>query len=296
MGRDFRDLAISSDPQGPVADVTGRDKRGHTRLWAEVDELRFIGGDEIEPQIDIEPESQFFTFAFRNGLFEQLAVQIETNRHDMAALRRSENAARPTNLQIAHRDAKARAQRAVLLDGADSFSRGANCHHFPREQEIGVSFMLGPADAPAQLIKVGETKPVRAIDDYGVGVWDIETAFNNRRANQHVDLPRDEPCHDGFQFVRIHLAMPDLNLRLRTKIDNTIPCALDSHHSVVQKENLTLPSEFAINRIANDPLIVAGHHRFHWQAVKGWGLNGGHVFYANKRKVQRSRNRSCGER
>src|SRR5213594_4220143 len=126
MRRDLRDIAISPYPQCCLANVTGRDKCGHKRLGAEPNEFPFIGGGKIEPEIDIEPEPEFFTFALRDRLFEQLAVQIETDCHDVAALGGPENAARAANFQVAHRDAKTRTQRAVLLDSADSFARLAN--------------------------------------------------------------------------------------------------------------------------------------------------------------------------
>ena len=101
----------------------------------------------------------------------------------MAALCSTENAARTPNLQVAHGDAKTCAQRAVLLDRADPFARGANCHHLTRKKEISVRFVLGPADPPAQLIEIGETKPIRTIDDDRVGVRNIESALDDRCAN-----------------------------------------------------------------------------------------------------------------
>jgi len=51
--------------------------------------------------------------------------------------------------------------------------------------------------------------------------------------------------------------MPDFNVGLRTKIDNTVARALDRRYAVVQKENLTLPLKFATDRVANEPLIVS---------------------------------------
>ena len=119
----------------------------------------------------------------------------------MAALRSTKDAARAPDLQIAHRDAKPSAQRAVLLDRTDPLARGANWQQFAREKKISVRLMLGPTHASPQLIKIGEAKPVRAIDDDGIGVWDIEAAFDNRRANQHVDFSGHELGHDGFQFI-----------------------------------------------------------------------------------------------
>ena len=229
-------------------------------------------------------------------MLEQLAIQIETDRHDVAALCGTENAARTPNLQVAHGDAKTCAQRAVLLDRADPFARGANCHHLTRKKEICIRFVLGPSDASAQLIEIGETKSVCTIDDDGIGVRNIEPALDDRRANEYVDVPADESRHDGLEFVRIHLAMPDLNPCLRTKIDNTIPRAADRLDAVMQEENLTLPLEFAIDRVANEPLIVPGHDRFHRQAIQWRGLNRGHVFYADERKVKRARDWRGGQR
>ena len=90
--------------------------------------------------------------------------------------------------------------------------------------------------------------------------------------------------------------MADFDPRLRTEIDNAIARTLNGHYPVVQKENLALPLQFAIDRIANDPLVVGGHHRLHRQTVKWRGLNRGHVFYAHQRKVERARDWRCGKR
>ena len=40
----------------------------------------------------------------------------------------------------------------------------------------------------------------------------------------------------------------------------------------MQKENLALPFQFAINRGANDPFIVRRHDRFDWQTIE-WGVS-----------------------
>ena len=148
-----------------------------------MNEFRFIRSNEVEPEIDIEPDPQFFTFELRDRLLEQLAVQIEADRHDVAALCCTENAARPPNLQVSHGNAETGTQRAVLFDRVDPFARGANCHHLTRKKEISVRFVLGPPDPPAQLIEIGETKPIRTIDDDRVGVRNIESALDDRRAN-----------------------------------------------------------------------------------------------------------------
>ena len=74
-----------------------------------MNKFRFIRRHEIQAKIDVEAEPQFFTFALCHGLLEQLAVKIETDGHDVAALRRAKNTARAANLQVAHRDPEPRA-------------------------------------------------------------------------------------------------------------------------------------------------------------------------------------------
>ena len=63
-----------------------------------------------------------------------------------------------------------------------------------------------------------------------------------------------------------------------------------------RKEDLALPFQFAIDRVANDPLIVRRHDRFDRQAIGRRRLDRGHVFHAHQRKIKRARNRRGGKR
>ncbi len=79
--------------------------------------------------------------------------------------------------------------------------------------------------------------------------------------------------HHAFQFVRIHLAVPDFNSGRRTKIDDPITHPLDGRYAIVQEEYLTLPFQLAINRRANESLIVSRHDCFYGQAIERRRLN-----------------------
>src|SRR5262245_22765053 len=102
----------------------------------------------------------------------------------MAALRRAENAPGAANLQVAHRDAKPRPQRAILANGVDPLASRADRHELTREEKVGIGFVLGAPDSPTQLIKVGQSEAIGAIDDDGIGIRNIEAALDDRRANQ----------------------------------------------------------------------------------------------------------------
>ena len=108
-GRDFSQMSVGLDAERGVADVGGGKERGHELGGAGGEVFALVGGDEIEPHFHLEPGPQFFAFQLRNGLLQQLAVKIEPDRDDVTALRGAKDAARAANLQVAHRDAEARA-------------------------------------------------------------------------------------------------------------------------------------------------------------------------------------------
>ena len=119
----------------------------------------------------------------------------------MAALRGAENAAGPPDFQIAHGDTKTSAERTVLFDCVDSFARGADGHHFAGQQQIGVGFVLGTTNPAAELVKIGQTEAIGAVDDDRVGIGNIETALDDRRADKHVDFSSDEAGHYFLELV-----------------------------------------------------------------------------------------------
>ena len=204
----------------------------------------------------------------RDRLLEQLAIKIEADRDDVAALRGAENVARAANLQIAHGDVKAGAERAVLLDRVDPFARRADRHHLARQQEIGIGLVLGAADAAAQLVEIGQPEPVGAVDDDRVRVRNIEAALDDRRADQHVDLAGDEACHHVFEFVRVHLAVADSTRASGQSSAMRSRMRSIDLHAVVQEIDLALAFELAIDRVANDPLVVAADDRLDRQPIE----------------------------
>src|ERR1051325_5278327 len=127
--------------------------------------------------------------------------------------------------------------------------------------------MFGATDAAAKLIEVGENESVGPGDDNGVLVRDSEPTLNNRRAHEDVDFSRDKTRHDFLEFVRVHLAMCNLHSRVRDKIDNLFANAFNRLDAIVQKINLTMTFEFAVDCVPNDSLVIAADDRFNGQTV-----------------------------
>src|SRR6266446_2199796 len=214
----------------------------------------------------------------------------------MAALGGAENAAGAANLEIAHGNAKTGAKRAVLLDRVNPFASGADRHHFARQKQIGVSLVFGATDAAAKLIEIRQAETVSPVDDDRVRVRNIETAFDDGSANEHVDFSRNKTRHHFLELVRSHLPVSNFDACLRDKIDNFFPDSVDCLNPVVQKINLALPFELSIDCVANDALVVTADNRFHRQTVERRRFDGGHVFHADEGKIKRARNRGGRKR
>ena len=69
--------------------------------------------------------------------------------------------------------------------------------------------------AATKLMQVGKSIMVGLVDDYGVGVGDVQAAFDDRRADQDVRFVADELQHRLFHLVALHLSVADDHPRVR---------------------------------------------------------------------------------
>ena len=99
-----------------------------------------------------------------NGLFEQLAVEIETHGSNMAALFNAQDVARAADFQVAQRELEARTEVRVAADRGKTLSGIFRQHTHRRQQQIRVGLAMMPADTAAQLVEFGEPEAVRAIN------------------------------------------------------------------------------------------------------------------------------------
>ena len=66
--------------------------------------------EKIQPHLHFDARLHFLAFQRRDALFEELAIKLETDGGDVAALLRAEQVARAANFQVAHGDFKAAAE------------------------------------------------------------------------------------------------------------------------------------------------------------------------------------------
>ena len=129
-------------------------------------------------------------------------------------------------------------------------------HEMARQEEIGVGLVRAAADAAAQLVEIGEAEAVRAVDDDGVGVGNIEAALDDRGRNQHVGLAGDEARHHVLEFLGLHLAVADIDARLRDELLHALGDVLDRVDAVVEEVDLPVAVELAGDGVADDPFVI----------------------------------------
>ena len=161
----------------------------------------------------------------------------------------------------------------------------------PRQEEVSVGLVFVTSHPAPQLVEIAQAEPVGAINDDGVGVGNIEAAFNDRRGEQDISLAIDEPGHHLLQVIAVHLAMADDDSRVGEQRLELLGHRLDGHDAVVQEKDLAAPVQLALNGIADDTLVVLSDDGFDRQPVLRRRLDGAHVTGAGERKVKSPWNR-----
>ena len=79
---------------------------------------------------------------------------------------------------------------------------------------------------------------VGAIDDHRVGVGDVESRLDDRRAHQQVDAVLDELAHHVLELALLHLAVRDRDFRLGHERAQMARHVVDVLDPVVHEEHL----------------------------------------------------------
>src|SRR5271165_3602692 len=286
---------VRLDSQLRLRHIICRDKRRfEVRLRTDV--LGLIGTNEVEMHHHVSSRTRTASLQFFHRLLQYLAIQIKSDVDDMPALSSAENVSGSSDLQISHSNFESRSKSGMLFNGVDSPSSRANCHHVSRKQKVCVGLVLGSPNSTSQLIQIGQTEPVCSVDDNGVRVRNVQATLDDGCRNQHIRFPANKLLHNLFQLVFVHLAMPYVNSRARTKQSDSFSNAIDCFHSIMEEVNLPVAMEFTLNRVANDSFVVAANHRLYRKPVRRRRLNDGHVLCANERQIECSRNRGSGKR
>ena len=258
--------------------------------------LAGIHREKIECDAHLDAALDGFALEPLHALLEQLAVKLEADGGDVAALLCAEDVARAANLEVAHGDLESAAELRVLLERADALAGVVEQRGVAWQNQIGKSLVLVTPDAAAQLVQLAQAETVGAVDDDRVGVGDVEAALDDGRREQDVGVAVDESCHHLLERAAGHLAVADDEPRLGHELADAIGHRLDRRHAVVQKEHLPAPVELSLDGVAEGRLVELDDGGLDRQPVLRRRLDGAHVARACERHVQRARDRRRGQR
>ena len=182
----------------------------------------------------------------------------------MSALLGAEDISGAANLQVAHGNRKTGAHLTVFFNCPQAFGRSGGEVFFLVDEQIAICPVFVTTHASTKLVKVGQSVAIGLIDKNGVRVWNIETTLDDGRCEQNIKAVRDKVDHDLLKLVFGHLTMPDLKARLGDDLLQTHSDAIDILHTIMYKEDLSAPVQFAEDCVADHLGIEsrdAGFHR-----------------------------------
>jgi len=170
--------------------------------------VREEGGDR-QLDVGLHVVGQGLSLHLCDSLFEHLRIKLKADGLNGAGLVFSQQVSGPTQLQVMGGDGEACAQfRACLQDFQSTlcfFADGFACG----DEEVGIGPFFGAADAAAQLIELCESKSVGAVHNHRIGSRNIQSAFDDGCAQQHLNFLLNKVKHYAFQPTFAQLPMSD---------------------------------------------------------------------------------------
>ena len=209
----------------------------------------------------------------------------------MSRLPGSKKISSSPDLKVPHGDLEAGSECGILLDGADPLFRitGRNLVTWEHENRVGSSG--GATDSPPQLVEVSQSEAVSPVNNDGVGVRNIYSAFDNGGGEENIRLPLNKGMHDLFKVFSPHLAMTDQDAGLRNQFLQSFSHHLNALDSIVQEKYLSFAFHFAANTVPDDPFIMGAYRSVDWNAIGRRSVDGGHVPHSHEGEVESTGNR-----
>ena len=153
-------------------------------------------------------------------------------------LLRAHQGAGAANLKVAHGNAHAAAQVLVLVYGHQTVRRLRRQRKLPREHEVRVRLRPAASHATLQLVQLRQTQALRVLYYQRVGVRVVDSALDDGRGHQHVNLVLVKLQHHVLYLLRAHLAVRHAHAGLRRRLAHAVHGVVYGRHAVAHVVHL----------------------------------------------------------
>src|SRR3954470_17241963 len=270
-------------------------------------DLRLLVGDVVGRHVgvDVDVEAHGLRLVFSrealalarpDRLVEHAHVQLEAERRDVAGLLVAEQVAGAADLEVPHRDLEAGAELGVVAERAQALRRLLGERGRARVQEVRVRALARAADTPADLVELGEAEEVGALDDQRVRLRDVDARLDDARRDEHVGLAAQEAHHPLLELLLLELPVRDLERHVRAQAAQALGGLVDRLDAVVDEERLAAARLLALQRLADELLVVLADVGLHRAPALGRRLDDADVAHPGQRHLQRARDRRGAHR
>ena len=243
----------------------------------------FREDNKARPKDYVDPSANLVAAQLLDRLSQELAVEVEAYSGNMPRLLCAEQIASAADFEIAHGNLEARSQCGILFDRAHSFFRIARRDLVSWQHEDGVGSSVSPADSASQLVEVRQPKTICPVDHDGIGVRNINSAFDNGGREENIRFPLDKRMHDIFEVLPGHLAVANQNPGFGNQFEQTLSYDFNTLNPVVEEENLSATLQLPANAVPYDAFVVGADRSVNRDAVRRRSVDCGHVADAHQR-------------
>jgi len=112
-------------------------------------------------------------------------------------------------------------------------------------------------------VQISEPVIVGLMNEHRIRIRNIDAAFDDRRADQHVRFTSHKAQHSRFEFGRSHLPVSDVVTSFRDNLFQPCGNFMNVVDTVMNEEDLTVPVQFAHNRLPDQVRIEAANPSGH---------------------------------
>ena len=214
----------------------------------------------------------------------------------MSGLRASQKVTGASDFKITLGNGKARTQIGVLGNRLQPLMGCFRKRTVRGIEEVRISALTASAHTPTQLVQLGQTEGIRAVNNQRICIGNIQTGFHDGRTHQHVKIVVPEINDDAFKLMFVELSVSDPNSRFGNKFLNMRCDRRNGIHAVMHVENLPIAQEFPANRRADLRIGVGTHKGKDGLSFFGRSLEDRHFTNTRNRHLQGSGNRRCRHR